>query len=84
MMSKFRTFGILIMSGLVVFLSTAAQFAPGIVQPAPTALPKAHTETVALDSMIGKSDGILFLGFLIFVFIAIPILIHYHNHKKQN
>jgi hypothetical protein len=84
MMSKIRAFGLLIMSGLVVFLSTAAQFAPGIVQPAPTALPKTHVENIVPDSMIGKSDGILFLGILIFVFIAIPILIHYHNHKTQN
>jgi hypothetical protein len=82
MMSKIRAFSLLIISGLVVFLSTAAQFFPGIVQPAPTSLPKTHTENVVLDSMVGKSDGILFLGFLIFVFIAIPILVHYHNHKK--
>lgn len=90
MTKKLRVFGLMTTVILMAFLSMASQFAVPLAQSIPTAtatvtgISKARATAMALEAQAGNSDGILFLGILIFLFIATPILLrnrHFHTPK---
>lgn len=67
------TLGLLALFGLASYINSPA------AQADPTPAPK--EKLVPLVAQAGKSDGILILGILIFIFIAIPILLRYRKTK---
>lgn len=78
---KLRSFGILLTLGLFALLSLAYRSTSPIFQTSPTPGPK--IKPIPLEAQAGNSDGILVLGILIFILIAIPILLRYRETKAS-
>jgi hypothetical protein len=77
MIKTIRYLGILITLGLLIFLGMSSTFPTPAATPTPTQ--SATAEEIALKMQAGQSDGILMLGVLIFIFIAVPIVIRYRS-----
>jgi hypothetical protein len=81
MIRKFRfLIGLFLLSLLAVF-SIASRPATLLYQAIATPTPKVRA-TLVIQGQAGNSDGIVFLGILIFVFIAIPLLLKMRNSRS--
>jgi hypothetical protein len=78
MIRKIRYFVVLILLSLLAFLSLASRPAAPYRQIVETPGPKVRA-MLALQAQAGNSDGIVFLGILIFTFIAVPLLLRYRD-----
>ncbi|MCX6065245.1 MAG: hypothetical protein NT121_05760 [Chloroflexi bacterium] len=76
-----RYVGALLTLGLLALFSLASHVISPAAQADPTPSPK--EKLIPLVAQAGKSDGILILGILIFIFIAIPILLRYRETKSS-
>jgi len=65
--------------GLLALLSLASRSPLPFLQATETPGPKLRAAAISLEAQAGHSDGILVLGILIFVFIAVPIILRYKN-----
>ncbi|MCX6080928.1 MAG: hypothetical protein NTW32_15480 [Chloroflexi bacterium] len=83
MTTKIRSFGVFITIVLLTFLSISSSSPAFLSQPAATPVPKARATAMALEAQAGHSDGILFLGILIFIFIVVPIFIKYMDLRSS-
>jgi len=83
MMIKIRYFTALIVLGLLAFLSLASRPAVQNFQITETPGPKARA-ALALQAQAGNSDGIVFLGILIFFFIATPLLLRFRDNRTRS
>ncbi|GEM_PF-2825148 len=61
-------------------LSLVSCTSPSFVEATGTPGPKARA-ALELAAQAGKTDGIVVLGILIFVFIAVPIILRYRQMK---
>jgi hypothetical protein len=82
MTRKIRYFGVILTLGLLAFLSLASGAPIPFFQATATPTPKMKA-VVSLESQAGHSDGIVVLGILLFVFIAVPIILRYRNLRTQ-
>ena len=82
MTRKIRYFGLVLTLGLLAILSMASRAPVPSLQGTETPGPKARA-ALALAAQAGKSDGIVVLGILIFMFIAVPIILRYRNLKSS-
>lgn len=82
MKRKIRYFGILLTLGMFTFLSLSSGSSLPFLQPTATPGPKARAAALSLEAQAGHTDGILALGILIFVFIAIPIIMRYRDLRS--
>jgi hypothetical protein len=78
---KLRSFGILLTLGLFALLSLAYRSTSPFLQTTPTPGPRG--KPIPLEAQAGNSDGILVLGILIFIFIAVPILLRVWETKTS-
>jgi hypothetical protein len=73
-----RYFGVLLILGTLILLSLSSISSHPFFEP--TATPgKARAATLSLEAQAGHSDGILALGILLFIFIAVPIILRYRD-----
>ena len=80
MRKKTRYFFVFLTTNLLLILSAFSTHTLALVQSLSTPGPKVKAPLPPIDTP-GQSDGILFLGLLIFVFIAIPLLLYYRKLK---
>jgi len=83
MIKKIRYFGAVLTLGLLALLGLALRSATPFLSPTSTPGPKARTIVLSLESQAGHSDGILVLGILIFIFIAVPIMMRYKDLRSS-
>ena len=69
--------------GLLTLLSISSSFSLPFLEPTATPGARARATTLSLEAQAGHSDGILLLGIIIFVFIAVPILLRYRDSRTQ-
>ncbi len=78
MIRKYRILIFFLLAALLLFFGLVFRPAPALHRAAATLIPKTSA-ALTLQSQAGNSDGIVFLGILIFVFIAIPLLIRFRD-----
>jgi hypothetical protein len=83
MTKKIRYLGAVLTLGLLAFLGLASRSAVPFLLPTATPGPKARATVLSLESQAGHSDGILVLGILIFIFIAVPIIMRYKDLRSS-
>ena len=83
MTRKIRYFGILLTLGLFAFLWLASRALAPAAPVNENLGPKARA-ALALAAQAGKTDGVVFLGILIFMFIATPIILRYRNLRTPS
>jgi hypothetical protein len=75
-----RFLGVFLTLGVLAFLSLSSRLSTTLISS--TATPGSKTKAVlSLESQAGHSDGLLALGIMIFVFIAIPIFMRYRDMR---
>lgn len=82
MMRKIRYLAVLLVLGLLAFMSQASIAPAPFLQPTSTPGPKARA-AIALAAQAGKTDLVVVLGILIFAFIVIPITLRYKNLRTS-
>jgi hypothetical protein len=82
MTNKLRYFGVFLVLGLLALSSLASRFSVPFGQ-STTPGPKIKPTPIPLEAQAGHSDGILILGILIFIFIAVPILLRYKDWRSS-
>ena len=83
MKKTLRYLSLLLAVGTLTLFSLSARFSTAFSAATATPGPKAKPLPLPLDAPAGHSDGILVLGILIFIIIAIPTLISYQNLRSQ-
>jgi uncharacterized membrane protein YdfJ with MMPL/SSD domain len=81
MIIKIRFIIATLVLGLLAFLSVVFRPTAQNFQVTETPGPKARA-ALALQAQAGNTDGIVFVGILIFFFIAIPLLIRYNDTRS--
>jgi hypothetical protein len=81
MIRKFRFLIGLFVLGLLAVFSIASRPATLLYQATASPSPKARA-VIAISGQAGNSDGIVFLGILIFVFIAVPLLLKVRDSRS--
>jgi len=84
MTKKLRLLGALLTLSFVILLGLSSQLVKSFFEPTPLLRPRARAMEIYLASQAGHSDGILLIGILIFIFIAIPIIIKYRHLRKSS
>jgi amino acid transporter len=82
MTKKIRYFGLILAASALAFSSFAFSNAAPLFQVTDTPGPKVRA-ALALEAQAGNTDGVVFLGILIFVFIAVPLVLHYRGVRLQ-
>ena len=83
-MKKIRYFSVLFTLFLLTILSMFSTSPLVMISPSATPGPKVKATALSLEAQAGKSDGILFLGILIFIFIAVPLYLRYRELRSVN
>jgi hypothetical protein len=81
MIKKLRYLGIFLILGLSMVSCVASRLPPSIVMETATPGPKIKTTLVSFEVQAGNTDVVVILGILIFVFIVVPILLHYKDWR---
>lgn len=64
------------------FLGLTSTPTPSVLSATVTPVPRIKVTEVPLDARAGHSEGILIMGILIFLIIAVPIVYRYWNSRK--
>jgi hypothetical protein len=83
MLKKLHSFALFILLALPL-VSCVISRVPDIVTPEPTITPIPKIKSVVpLDMQAGDTNFIVILGILIFLFILIPIVLHYKDWRAS-
>ena len=83
MKKRIRQLFIALNAGLLTLSIVSARFTAALGAASATPGPKSKTVALLQETQAGHSDGILILGIMIFIIIAIPILVSYRNTRSQ-